>query len=144
MAEPVPGPLVSVIIPVRNSPHYLRQCLASLGTSRYTNFEVLVVDDGSTDVTPLLAAELGARVVRLQRRAGPAAARNRGAEEARGQYLLFLDADVCVHPDTVGAFRLRIGHPQVTLGREREVGDSVGSQPVARIVVEPPFPQAPE
>jgi hypothetical protein len=104
MAEPVPGPLVSVIIPVRNSPHYLRQCLASLGTSRYTNFEVLVVDDGSTDVTPLLAAELGARVVRLQRRAGPAAARNRGAEEARGQYLLFLDADVCVHPDTVGAF----------------------------------------
>jgi glycosyltransferase involved in cell wall biosynthesis len=94
-------PPLSVIIPVRNSPDDLRVCLDSLQASSYKDYEVIVVDDASTDGTPDVAAKRGAQIVRLQRQSGPAAARNRGAEVARGDILLFLDADVCVHPDTL-------------------------------------------
>jgi glycosyltransferase involved in cell wall biosynthesis len=94
--------VISVIVPVRNDPGHLRSCLESLAASRGAPHEVIVVDDASTDDSPAVAAALGARVLRLDRRAGPAAARNRGAEAARGEHLFFVDADVCVHPDTVG------------------------------------------
>jgi glycosyltransferase involved in cell wall biosynthesis len=94
--------VISVVVPVRNDPGHLRSCLESLAASRGADHEVIVVDDASTDDTPAVAAALGARVLRLDQRSGPAAARNRGAEAARGEHLLFVDADVCVHPETVG------------------------------------------
>jgi len=62
-----------------------------------------VVDDGSTDHTVKVATEYGVQVVRLERNCGPATARNLGAEVAQGEYLLFIDADVGVHPETLGA-----------------------------------------
>src|SRR5262249_43903984 len=100
---PTPDPpLLSVIVPARNCPQQLRECLLSLRASRREECEVIVVDDASTDATPAVAAEFGAGCVRMESRSGPAAARNRGAEVARGCYLLFVDADVCVSPDTVG------------------------------------------
>ena len=95
--------MISVVVPVRNDPGHLRACLESLGASRgAVDREVIVVDDASTDDSAAVAAALGARVLRLDRRAGPAAARNRGAEAARGEHLFFVDADVCVHPETLG------------------------------------------
>ena len=94
-------PTLSVIIPVYNGTDYLQQCLAALTASTYDDFDVLVVDDGSTEpVEPLVMAySLG--YLRLDGPRGPACARNRGAAHAKGQYLVFLDADVCVHPDTL-------------------------------------------
>ena len=59
------------------------------------------MDDALTDGTGEVAAEMGALVIELGTRTGPALARNRGAGLARGEYLFFLDADVCVHPDTL-------------------------------------------
>ena len=97
----VDRPVISVIVPVRNSPKELRLCLEHLSASTYASYEVIVVDDASTDESAEVAVELGARLLRLDQRHGPAQARNRGAEIARGEYLLFLDADVCVHPDTM-------------------------------------------
>lgn len=97
-------PLVSVIVPVRNSPEQIKACLKSLQRTTYGNVEVIVVDDASTDVTPEVIVALGARSLRLVSNVGPAAARNRGAELARGDYLLFIDADVCVQPGTVDEF----------------------------------------
>ncbi len=97
-------PLISVIIPVRNSPGQLRQCLGSLAESSCTNYEVIVVDDASTDDTVEGLESPKVRVERLPRQRGPAAARNRGAELARGDILLFLDADVLVRPDTLSLF----------------------------------------
>jgi glycosyltransferase involved in cell wall biosynthesis len=93
--------VISVVVPVRNDPGHLRSCLQSLAASDGADREVIVVDDASTDETADVADSLGARVLRLERRAGPAAARNRGAEAARGEHLFFVDADVCVHPETV-------------------------------------------
>ena len=94
-------PTLSVVIPVHNDKANLQRCLDALDKSRYDSYEVIVMDDGSTDDTASVAEELGARVFRLDQNAGPAAARNQGAIEARGELLLFIDADVCVAPETI-------------------------------------------
>lgn len=94
-------PSISVVIPVYNRPGLIAECLASLAPSLDVLHEVVVVDDGSTDgKTPeaVVAAirELGAdgkvRLVR-QQNAGPGAARNRGVQEACGDWIAFLDSD---------------------------------------------------
>ncbi len=97
------APTLSVVVPVRNSPAQLEACLKHLHASGYTSFELIVVDDASTDASPEVARQLGARVVQMPQRCGPAGARNAGAAQARGRYLLFVDADVCVHPGTLAA-----------------------------------------
>jgi GT2 family glycosyltransferase len=94
-------PVLSVVVPVRNDPEHLRACLSGLRASTLREHEVIVVDDASTDATPERAREAGAAVLRMEHRSGPAAARNRGARSARGSHLVFVDADVCVHADTL-------------------------------------------
>ncbi len=102
-------PLISVIIPVRNAALYLKRCLAGLADSSFTDFEVVVVDDGSTDSTRSIAQRFGVVLLSMGKSSGPAAARNVGAKKARGEILLFVDADVVLHSDTLelvaGAFR---------------------------------------
>jgi len=94
-------PLVSIITPVYNSGRYLRECLGSILNSSYRKFEVIVVDDGSTDDSLEIAESFGINVIKLDGRNGPAAARNRGAKEARGDLLLFVDADVVIKKDSI-------------------------------------------
>lgn len=95
------SPLITVIVPVHNDKANLVRCLDALAASRFDAYEVLVMDDASTDDTPDQAERMGARVVRLEKNMGPAGARNLGADHARGQILQFIDADVCVNPDTL-------------------------------------------
>jgi glycosyltransferase involved in cell wall biosynthesis len=83
---------VSVVIPARNSASTIEGCLAALAEQTVAPGEVIVVDDGSTDDTPEIARRMGAEVL-TQDHAGAGAARNRGAEAARGELLLFTDAD---------------------------------------------------
>jgi GT2 family glycosyltransferase len=106
-------PLFSVIIPVLDGGESFRRCLTALDASTFRDFESIVVDDSSGDSSGELAAAHGARVLTLAARRGPAAARNRGAMEARGEYLFFLDADCEVLPDTLerAAASLRAGAP---------------------------------
>ena len=88
-------PRFTVVIPVRNARDDISRCLESLARqSASSGFEIVVVDDGSEDDTPDVARSLGARVVSQNRR-GASAARNRGVREARGDLVLFIDAD-CV------------------------------------------------
>ena len=94
-------PLLSVIVPVHNDREKLRACLESLAASTDARHEVIVVDDGSTDGSADVARQHGARLVAMAQRSGPALARNHGVAQAAGQYVFFVDADVCVHPDTV-------------------------------------------
>lgn len=95
------APFISVVIPVYNSAGYLAACLEHLAQSTFTDFECIVVDDGSTDGSAWVARRHGARVISTAGRRGPAHARNVGARAASGGILFFIDADVCVHPDTV-------------------------------------------
>lgn len=91
----------SVIIPVRNGCRTLPQCLRSIFASSYKDFECIVVDDESSDHSADLAESIGVRVIRLDRRQGAATARNRGAEAAEGDILVFTDADVQIYADTL-------------------------------------------
>ena len=102
-AHPAPaseGPLASVIVPAWNDAKRLSACLTSLRqqVTHYT-FEIIVVEDGSSDDTRALVARFPeARLVR-QPHSGPSVARNRGAQEARGAIVLFTDSDCCPCPD---------------------------------------------
>ncbi|MEJ7712640.1 MAG: glycosyltransferase family A protein [Pyrinomonadaceae bacterium] len=99
--------MLSVIVPVYNSTGDLRLCLAALANSQYADFEVLVVDDGSTEPVKLIVDLCQFRYMRIDGPSGPARARNCGAATLNGQYLVFIDADVCVHPDTLALFAER-------------------------------------
>jgi GT2 family glycosyltransferase len=94
--------ILSAIVPVHDGGDDLRRCLAGLAAGTRAPDEIIVVDDGSSDGSAALAAEAGARVLRVAGGPrGPAHARNRGAEAARGEVLVFVDADVVVHADAV-------------------------------------------
>jgi hypothetical protein len=100
-------PLLSVIVPVLNGAKILPKTLGALvGSDLPREFwELVVVDDGSRDDTVTVAAEHADSIVRLAGRPhGPSYARNRGAEVARGEILVFIDADVVVHSDTLRRF----------------------------------------
>lgn len=89
------NPKVSVIIPAYNAIAYLPKTLASVQQQTFKDFEVLVIDDGSTDSTADWVNSLSDRNVQLivQKNGGCASARNRGIQAARGDYIAFLDAD---------------------------------------------------
>jgi glycosyltransferase involved in cell wall biosynthesis len=97
------APLVSVIVPCWNGSSYLAQALDSVRAQSMADWECIIVDDGSTDGTPEVAARLteADRRIRVarQRRRGIGAARNRGIDLARGLYIQFLDADDAILPD---------------------------------------------
>lgn len=95
---------LSVIVPARNSSPTLARALHAILASEQArdDYELIVVDDASTDASPEIAARYADTVVRLTgRKCGPAYARNRGAELARGEILAFVDAEAMVRPDTL-------------------------------------------
>ena len=75
-------PLISVIVPVFNGAKFLNRCLGALFASDYSAYEVIVVDDGSTDDSAAISREQGAAVLSMPRQSGPSAARNFGVKEA--------------------------------------------------------------
>ncbi len=106
--------MISVVIPAYNAARTLGACLHALNRSSFPReqYEVIVVDDGSTDETAALAESLGARVIRRPNR-GPAAARNRGVEAARGDLILFTDADCEPAPDWIAQMVGTFGDPDI-------------------------------
>lgn len=97
------GPLISVIVPVYNIMDYLPRCVQSLKQQSYENLEILLVDDGSTDGTGRLCDELAAGDGRIRalhkENGGTSSARNLGIEEAKGEFLGFVDSDDYIEPD---------------------------------------------
>ena len=94
-------PKISVVIPACDAAQHLTQCLEALSTSEGVSFETIVVDDGSKDETRAVAESFHVTVLSNGRRMGPSFARNVGSKIATGDIILFLDADVCVKPDTL-------------------------------------------
>lgn len=116
----VPRPTVSVIVPTYNRAHLLPRAIDSALAQTFESFEVLVVDDGSTDGTHELLAGYDDRRVRYLRQPhnqGVSAARNRGLRESRGEFLAFLDSDDewLPHKLAVQIERLRESPPDVGL-----------------------------
>ena len=97
----MPNFFISVIIPVYNGKNTLERCLKSIFNSDYPTFECIVVDDFSTDNSVEIAKTFNVKVVLLNSQKGAAHARNRGAEVAKGEILVFVDADVTIYPDSL-------------------------------------------
>ncbi len=100
-------PLVSVIIIVRNNSAAFEKAVASVRAQSYANYELLVVDDGSDEperarIAAISTTGNNTRLLALECNAGRAAARQRGLDEARGQYLCFLDSDDRLPPGALG------------------------------------------
>jgi glycosyltransferase involved in cell wall biosynthesis len=95
------NPFISIIIPVYNGATTLRTCLDSVFQSSYPNFECIVVDDHSTDDSVAIAESYRTKIIQSPVQGGAASARNRGAETAQGDVLLFVDADVEIYPDSL-------------------------------------------
>ncbi|NJK38552.1 MAG: glycosyltransferase family 2 protein [Oscillatoriales cyanobacterium SM2_3_0] len=95
------GLTLSVVIPVYNGGEKFNRCLQSLTQSTLMPMELIVVADGDTDGSREMAKQFGAKVICFPEPGGPARARNRGAQAAKGDIVFFIDADVEVHPDTI-------------------------------------------
>jgi glycosyltransferase involved in cell wall biosynthesis len=106
---------ISIIMPVYNGVEFIVKSLPPLieMQRRGEVREVIVVDDTSTDETPQLAEELGARVIPSGGRLGPGAARNEAAKLAKGDILWFVDADVIIHDDAAHYMEEGFASPEV-------------------------------
>ena len=116
--------LVSVVIPCYNQAHFLPQAIESVLAQTYRNFEILVVDDGSTDATAQTAASyVGVRCIQ-QHNQGLSAARNTGLRAVQGEFLVFLDADDRLLPHALKTLLdLLAANPECVFvsGRTREI-----------------------
>ncbi len=130
-------PKVSVVVATYNGAHTLRDCLNSLERIRYPSYEVIVVDDGSTDETPeILETFSGLRMVRQPNR-GLSAARNAGIEAATGEIVAFTDSDCVADEDwlyhLVATMRDDgldgVGGPNLTPPSKKQSHQAVGLAP---------------
>ncbi len=109
------SPRISVIIPAHNAVSTMRESLASVFANRGVTYEVLLVNDASTDSTEQLALEFPCRVVSLGKNIMSANCRNLGAQLARGEIIVFFDADQLMEPDTLLGYANALdAHPGVT------------------------------
>ncbi len=103
---------ISIIVPVYNTQNYLAKCFDSIARQTYSNIEVIIVDDGSTDSSPEMCDEWGVKDDRFmiihQTNQGQAAARNRGIDTASGKYIAFVDSDDYVSDNLIEDLYLAI------------------------------------
>ncbi len=118
------SPFFSVVIPVYNRAEMLRDALRSVFAQEFKDYEVIVVDDGSTEDLHPVIAEFGDRIILIrQANSGPGVARNTGVEHARGEYIAFLDSDDIWFPWTLSCYANAIentGLPAMLSGRIME------------------------
>jgi glycosyltransferase involved in cell wall biosynthesis len=112
-------PLISIIIPVYNSAEVLKRCLESVKNQTYTNMEVILVDDGSTDSSPVICDEYAIKdrrfIVYHIKNHGVSYARNLGLDCFRGEYCIFIDSDDYVLPEYVETLLFAIKDNHVEL-----------------------------
>lgn len=120
MSEHPSSAALSVIVPVHEGADFLARSLPAIAASSARDFECIVVDDGSSEALRLPLDDDRFRILRLDVKGGPARARNHGAASARAAVLVFFDADVLVHADTLELLRDR-------LVKESELAAVIGS-----------------
>jgi len=92
-------PRISIVIPVYNAQNSLADCLESIQKQSFSNYEIIAVNDGSTDQSAEILAGLSDKITIItQPNQGACVARNAGAKVARGEFLIFVDADVIMNP----------------------------------------------
>lgn len=98
-------PIISIIVPIYNVENYIHYCLKSILNQTFSNYECLLIDDGSTDLSGKLCDNICHKDSRFkvihQNNQGEAAARNQGLRHAIGKYIYFMDSDDYIHPQTL-------------------------------------------
>lgn len=122
---------LSIIVPIYNVEQYLHKCVDSLLAQDYEGYEIILVDDGSTDSCPSICDEYGQmydvsmyydvckkciRVIHQENR-GLSAARNSGIEVAQGEYLMFVDSDDYIEPNVLGGLMAQVEREQLDVLR---------------------------
>ena len=96
---------LSIIVPVYNAEEYLDRCLVSILEQDFSSYEVILVDDGSTDSSPLICDRYSATDPRFRtihkENGGVSSARNSGLDLAKGEYVMFVDSDDALIPDSL-------------------------------------------
>lgn len=132
-----PRPQVSVVIPAYNSAEYLPAAIESVLAQTYRDFEIIVVDDGSTDATPEVLQRYGDQILAVsQANQGVALARNHGIRMAQGDWVAFLDADDLFLPDKLAA-QMALAEANPSLGLIHSGWQRVDSQGRFLMDVEP-------
>lgn len=114
--------LISVIVPAYNSASYIMECTKSVLAQTYADWELIIIDDGSQDMTAELCMDLCGQDERIrflsQEHRGVSAARNTGIEAARGKYLFFLDSDDTIHPNLIETLYRLMEKSKAAVGSE--------------------------
>jgi glycosyltransferase involved in cell wall biosynthesis len=130
---------VSVILPVYNVERYIKKCIQSVLDQSYSNFELLIIDDGTTDSSIEIAKEFNDNRISIisKKNEGVSVARNHGLKLAKGQYIYFLDSDDWIEPqlleycvDAIKKFRSNVIIFGYTVDRERTNGELIKSENV--------------
>ena len=118
-------PLVSIIIPVYNAKAHLEACVQSILDQSYQQFELLLIDDGSSDGSSGLCDELSQKSEKIRvihkENGGVSTARNRGLEEARGEFIIFVDCDDVISQNYVESFIESSGDADLVIGSIEDV-----------------------
>ncbi|MBO5162632.1 MAG: glycosyltransferase family 2 protein [Lachnospiraceae bacterium] len=118
---------ISVIVPVYNAEKFLNKCIESVVQQMYMDWELLLVDDGSSDKSAEImkaACEKDSRIREFhQKNAGPGIARNRGIESATGDYIVFLDADDYIDPEYFALLAQNEGKDVIFIDIDQVTGD---------------------
>ena len=115
---------ISIIIPCYNSEQTIGVCLQSIFRSEYKNYEVIVIDDFSSDNSRVIAEQFPCRLISLPKQLGAGYARNKGAEAASGDILFFTDADCVLREDTLRI----VVDTMVAVGKNVMVGGTYSRQ----------------
>ena len=102
------NPKISVIVPVYNVEKYLRRCIDSILAQTFSDFELLLIDDGSKDSSGEICEEYAGKDARIRvfhrQNGGVSTARNLGIDKAKGEWIYFVDSDDVVLPSALGTF----------------------------------------
>jgi hypothetical protein len=131
--------LVTVVIPVYNAEHYVGLAVESVLRQSLPPRKIILVDDGSTDSTPVILRSFGSAIeVRRQNRQGVGSARNAGVLAADGDYVAFLDADDVWHVDKLAVyFRSLTEHSEANLFFSDAIQIDSGGRPLRRLSGKP-------
>lgn len=128
---------LSIIIPAYNAEAYLPQCLDSILAQERQDCEVIVVDDGSTDGTATLLQRYPDVKVVHQENRGMSTARNRGLDEAQGEYILFVDSDDLLTDGALATLVAEFGGEDILAFNARKLHDATGQQTYHPTIREP-------
>ena len=118
--------MISIIIPAFNAEKYIEKCILSILNNTYQNFEIIIVDDGSTDKTKEIIHSFNDNRIKIinQKRKGPGSARNKGLSISKGEYIYFMDSDDTINSNTLDLLINNIEDNDILIGDYKIIYDS--------------------